>query len=257
MMIKGLLHSWQSLGNPEFLYAAIRAGSFYKKAALNNSGEILRIWKSNEFSIPGFLDDYAYLITAFIGLYESTFDITWLEVTGKMIEYVQKNFREADSPLLRYTSKKVTPLIDTPVETTDQVIPSSNSEIAIGLYRYSVITGDEKLQDDALKMLSGIMSRLNEHPLIYGNWGMLLIDYLVRPIEIAIVGENYKTILKELNSHYLPGTLFYGGQDETGLESLKGKFVRGKTMIYLCRGKSCLAPVESVQEVLSQMDKWY
>ncbi|NQV03243.1 MAG: thioredoxin domain-containing protein [Bacteroidia bacterium] len=256
MMIKGLVHAWQGTGNPEYLNVAIRAGNFYRQAIVKNSGGIFRIWKNNRFSIPGFLDDYAYLITAFVELYEATFNNAWLKVAGRLIEYVQLNFGEAGSPLLRLTSTEVTTLIDTPVETTDQVIPSSNSEIANGLYRYGLITGDEKLQEQAMKMLSGIISQLNKHPLIYGNWGMLLIDYLVRPMEVAIVGENYKTILGEFSSHYLPGALFYGGSDDTGPESLKGKFVQGKTLIYLCRGKSCLAPVESVREALGLMDEW-
>ncbi len=256
MMIKGFVHAWQATGNRKYLNTALLAGTFYRDAIEKNNGDLFRIWKNNRFSIPGFLDDYAYLVTAFIELYGSTFDIAWLKIAGRLIERIQRNFGETGSSLFRYTSKEVTQLIDTPVETTDQVIPSSNSEIANGLYRYGVITGDEKLQEQAFLMLSNMFNQLNEHPLVYGNWGLLLVDYLAKPVEIAIVGENYNVVLNELSGHYLPGALFIGGSDDTGLESLKGKFVPGKTLIYLCRGKSCLAPVERIQEVLDLIDEW-
>ncbi|MBE0647149.1 MAG: thioredoxin domain-containing protein [Bacteroidales bacterium] len=256
MMIQGLLHAWQSLGNPDYLEAAVRAGDFYRKAIGKNKGEVFRIYKHGRFSVPGFLDDYAWLITAFLELYQSTFDDSWLDITDTLIRTVQDNFKNNDSPLFRYTSKEVTPLIDTPVETTDQVIPSSNSELAKGLCLYGILTGNEKLQEQAGQMLAAITTQLFRHPLIYGNWAMLLTDYLIKPVEIAIVGKEYKSLLEEMYRHYLPGIVLYGGADDQGLELLKGKWVQGKTLVYLCRGKSCLAPLESVEDAVMLLDEW-
>lgn len=148
------------------------------------------------------------------------------------------------------------PLIDTPVEMADQVIPSSNSEMARGVFRYGIISGDEPVQEQALTILSAVIPRLDQHPLVFGNWEMLLADYLFRPLEVANVGEDYRQILQEIHRHYLPGILLYGGPDDTALETLRGKHKPGKTLIYLCRGKSCESPVESVPELLEMLNNW-
>jgi uncharacterized protein len=57
---------------------------------------------------------------------------------------------------------------------------------------------------------------------------------------------------KELISRYLPNVILSGGENEGTLEILAGKYAEGKTRIFVCRDKTCAAPVESVEEALEQ-----
>jgi len=91
----------------------------------------------------------------------------------------------------------------------------------------------------------------------YANWGLILTDYLYKPVEVAIVGPDFKYLLKSMASEYLPEALFMGGANEQGQEWLKDRYQRGKTAIYLCRGKTCLFPVYKAQDALEILSRWH
>jgi len=257
MMIRGYLAAYRAFGDDCYLEAALLAGTFYRKKIIDHQGIVYRIWKNGRYTVPGFLDDYAFLITAFIDLFEATFDQEWIQTAGHLIGRVLEKFGQNDSPLFSYTSSESARLINTTIEITDQVIPSSNSEMARGLYRFGLITGNGQLAGQALKMLAAISGQLDQQPLVYGNWAQLMVDYLFKPMEIAIVGESYRKKLEEISRYDLSDSILYGGPDETGLETLKGKLVPGKTLLYLCRGKRCLAPVQSVPEAMVLLTQWH
>lgn len=91
---------------------------------------------------------------------------------------------------------------------------------------------------------------ISGNPSFHGNWAILLAYVLIPPHEIAIVGSNCLTLLREFNKSYLPHVLFYGGIKESGNDMLKGKEVAGKTMIYICREQTCSEPFDSVEKAL-------
>jgi uncharacterized protein YyaL (SSP411 family) len=44
-----------------------------------------------------------------------------------------------------------------------------------------------------------------------------------------------------------------GGEQEGNLSLLQSKLVNGRTMIYVCQNKTCLAPVENAEAALGQV----
>jgi len=256
LMIRGYVQAWRALGNQEYLHAALQAGDFYREAIRKTNGKVYRVWKNNRFSVTGFLDDYAFLVTAFLELYQATFDTGWIESVHLLIRYMNDHFREPEMQLFHYTSDEDPVLIERPVEIADHVIPSSNSETALGLLKYGLITGEKEFSEQAMKMLAVIIPQAEQQLLNYANWGLVLLDYLVKPVEVAIVGPEYQQILKEMLQSYLPDVLFAGGENDQSLESLKGKFQPGRTAIYLCRDQTCLSPVYSIRKALDILSQW-
>lgn len=57
-----------------------------------------------------------------------------------------------------------------------------------------------------------------------------------------------------MQSRYLPTALFMGGQEED-LPLLENKLSPGKTMIYVCRNKTCKMPVTDVGQALKQIEE--
>jgi uncharacterized protein YyaL (SSP411 family) len=87
----------------------------------------------------------------------------------------------------------------------------------------------------------------------YSNWAQGLISQVYPAIEIAVVGRDWKEKLSLLQKNYLPNTIYSGGEKEGTLSLLENKLVEGKTMIYVCKNKSCLLPVETVADALEQI----
>ncbi|MEO5906866.1 MAG: thioredoxin domain-containing protein, partial [Saprospiraceae bacterium] len=87
-------------------------------------------------------------------------------------------------------------------------------------------------------------------PSFYSNWCILMLSGIKPPYEVAIVGENYKDVLSEMQKHYLPEAIFLGGKEEGSLPLLKGKLADGQTLIYVCQNKVCKMPTSEVQVAL-------
>ena len=95
-----------------------------------------RTYKNGEVKINAFLDDYAFTIDAFIQTYIISQDESWLNLSKNLCDYVLKNFNNPDSDLLFYTDSSNKLIVRT-TETSDNVIPASNSQMAVNLFKLS------------------------------------------------------------------------------------------------------------------------
>ena len=59
--------------------------------------------------------------------------------------------------------------------------------------------------------------------------------------------------VKQINSEYIPNKLIVGSTLENNLPLLKNRFVKNKTLIYVCVNKACKLPTESVEESISMI----
>jgi uncharacterized protein YyaL (SSP411 family) len=102
----------------------------------------MRNYKNNKATIHGLLDDYAFTISAFIELYQATFNEKWL-YKSKLNDYAITHFYDSKSGMFFYTHNNHSNLIARKMEVADNVIPSSNSEMAksilLGLYLIMLI----------------------------------------------------------------------------------------------------------------------
>jgi uncharacterized protein YyaL (SSP411 family) len=57
----------------------------------------------------------------------------------------------------------------------------------------------------------------------------------------------------QMQKQYLPQVIFLGGTEEN-LPLLENKYVKGKTVIYVCQNKTCKLPVMSVDKALAQLN---
>ena len=89
-----------------------------------------RNYKNGKSSVPGMLDDYSFTISAFIDLYQATFDEKWLYKANDLTDYTMLHFFDTSSGMFYYTPDNHSDLIARKMEISDNVIPSSNSEMA-------------------------------------------------------------------------------------------------------------------------------
>ena len=253
LMFTAYAKAYRVFGDEEYLRVAEKNANFLLKNALRKDGGIWRNHKDGKSSINGFLDDYAFVISGFIELYQATFDEKWLLLAKEITDYTLDHFYDPSSGMFFYSHDEHSNLIARKMEVSDNVIPASNSEMAknlfvLGNYFYltSYITKSQQ-------MLVNVNEDLHANIFYYSNWAALKAQFINSPFEIAIVGKDYKSVLRDFNQHYLPNVLFLGGKSEGSLELLKNKVVKGQTTIYVCRDKACQLPVTQVQEALEQL----
>lgn len=255
LMIKGYTDAYRVFGEQRFLDAALKNAAFILKNAQSNDNRLNRNFKNGKSSINAFLDDYAFTIDAFIALYQSTFDEKWLKEAHHLLEYTLAHFYDAKSGMFYYTSDKDPALIARKMEIADNVIPSSNSAMAKNLF----MLGEYFYKDDYIHKASAMLNNVKQDAVngnaYYANWDILMAWLAAEPFEVAIVGNDYASKRKEIDTHYLPNIFLSGGNSEGSLSLLDGKLVPGKTTIYVCRNKSCKLPTTEVSKAVEQILK--
>lgn len=255
LMIKGYTDAYRVFGEQRFLDAALKNAAFILKNAQSNDNRLNRNFKNGKSSINAFLDDYAFTIDAFIALYQSTFDEKWLKEAQHLLEYTLAHFYDAKSGMFYYTSDKDPALIARKMEIADNVIPSSNSAMAKNLF----MLGEYFYKDDYIHKASAMLNNVKQDAVngnaYYANWDILMAWLAAEPFEVAIVGNDYASKRKEIDTHYLPNIFLSGGNSEGSLSLLEGKLVPGKTTIYVCRNKSCKLPTTEVSKAVEQILK--
>ena len=252
LMIKAYVDSYSAFNEPEFLNTALKNAKFilaYRKTT-KDEGLI-----HSDGVRQGFLEDYSFTIEAFISLYEATFDEKWLYASKELMEYTIAHFYDEGSKMFWFTSNLDTALIVRKMELTDNVIPASNSSIAKSLFLLGTYFDKAEYIRMSRQMLNNVKGNIPSYGSGYSNWAMLMLHFTVPFYEITLVGNSVDEKRAELNEHYIPNKIFVGSRNgrESRLPLLENKYVEGKTMIYVCKDKSCQLPVEDVSEALKQM----
>jgi len=254
LMVSGLAHAYEALGNEDYRTKAVATGEFIWDNMWDD-GKLFRNRKNGKSTINGFLDDYAFSIMAFTDLYQVTFNKMWLDRAVTLTKATLNSFYDKKSKFFQFKSASDDPLYIKKSVIEDNVIPSGNSAMAINLFVLGHLTYNEQYLKMSTEMVKISADRMLQHPAFYYNWFDLYQMNLMDPFEVAIVGDDHNHIRKELSRAFLPSTILLGGATDENLELLKSKLVAGKTMIYVCVNKTCQLPVENVNIALEQMKK--
>lgn len=253
LMTIGFIDAHRAFDKTSFLDVARENIDFLLSSVLNPDYSLFRNYKNGKASIPGFLDDYAFLITALIEFYQVSFEENYLKTAQKLMQYCIENFYDFDKDIFYYTDKKHNKLIVRKTEITDNVIPSSNSEMAKNLFKLGKYFDDAEYQNLSLKMIRNQWPSIIKNAGYYSNWAIAALYHIQPVFEIAVVGKDWKNKLGELQKEYLPNALFTGGADEGSIPLLENKLVKNKTIIYVCKNKNCQLPVEETNLAIEQI----
>lgn len=252
LMLKGYIDAYRVFGEPHFLKVALKNANFIVEK-LSEGPRLWRNYKDGKRTINAFLDDYAYLIDAYLALYDVTLDETWLGRAEAHMAHVFDYFLDPDSPLFFYTSLEDPIIVGRKHELTDDVTPSSNAVIAHSLFVLGILLNRINYREHATLMLSGMRDQMVEQPAWHAVWLKLAMRYIFPNYEIAITGPQFQHIRQEFNAYYLPNCSFAGAESEGLIPILQDRFT-DKTTIYVCQDFACRLPVETVEEALGQME---
>jgi len=254
MTIKGLLDAYNAFGDKQFLQFAQGVINFIESNLIADD-KVFRTFKNKRSTTEGFLEDYAFLIQAYIALYQSTFNESYLSSAKNWCEYTLTSFFDDEEKFFHFTSIYAEPLIARKKEIFDNVIPASNSVMATNLYHLGVLLDLTDWKEKAETMVKKLASTIVKEPGYMSNWGILLQQLLIGLTEIVIVGTNCESLRMELMKHHLPYSLFSGTIQASNLPLFEGREATDdKTRIYVCHNKTCLLPVENITDTILQIN---
>ena len=252
LLASGFVKAFEALNEDKYKQKAIDLIDFLTNKMINEERQLMRSFKNDQANIKGFLDDYAFLIKALIDVYQISFNINYLHKANKLTAYVVQEFYDDEVNLFKYQSKITDQLITENYEVDDNVIPSSNAVMAENLIDMAAYFNKSMYQEMAQNMLNAMKGEFKSFSPNISQWMQVMGKRAHAPIDIAITGKKSVKIANKLQKNFFPLARYYGGNDEN-LTLLKGKRKANKNLIYVCKNKTCLAPVASIEEAINQL----
>lgn len=250
LMLKGFVDAYKAIGNESYLNIALKNADFIIENLWTSEGNLLHNHKNGKNTINGYLEDYCFVIEAFISLYETTLDGKWLQNSRQLTDYCFDHFYEPASGFFTFTSNIDTALITKHYELEDNVIVASNSAMANNLYKLGIYFENSYYEAVAQKMLNHILPNI-DYPSAFSNWLHAFLNFSDSNKELAVCGENALENIHLLQKEYLPDVVLAGTYKPSELPFLKARFEKGKDLFYLCQNKTCEQPLEDIISILN------
>jgi uncharacterized protein YyaL (SSP411 family) len=148
-----------------YLGAALRAADFALRELLDLPGGIpRRSWRRGTGSGPGFAEDCAFLVQAWLDLYEATFDPVWITRALGLQEALDGHFWDDAAGGYFNSAAGAADVVVRLKEDYDGAEPAASSTAAMNLFRISSLTGNGAPHERGRRVISAFRGRWEEAP---------------------------------------------------------------------------------------------
>ena len=266
LMISAFARAAVVLDEPSYLATARRAADFLRDHLSDaKSGGLFRAYRGGTGPGHAFADDYAFLITALLDLYEADFDprdLAWAERLQKaqderFFDEVRGGYfsSEAGDPHILIRMK----------DDHDGAEPSSSSTGALNLLRLAALTGGTEYRQRAERTATSVAvapDRLvHLMPLMFVAQRALAAS----PLQIVIAGArgaaDTTALLRATRAAFLPDAVILfadGGEAQERLGAFHPYLadvrpVEGHATAYICRNFTCEPPETDPARLTAQL----
>jgi hypothetical protein len=263
LMLESFAEASAILERPDYRRVAKRNAAFILER-LRENGLLLHVYKDGQAKHKAYLDDYAFIISGLVTLYEATGEARWLEESIALADKMVEEFWDEAEGGFFYTGESGERLIVRTKDFFDNATPSGNSVAADMLLRLSALTENEQYQRYAVSILRLVRDQMTRYPSAFGVSLGALDFYLSTPKEIAIVGapeaEETRALAREVWKRYLPNKVLAqsaeGDERAARISTLlqNRPTLGGRPTAYVCENRTCQQPVNTPQELAAQLD---
>ena len=262
LMIAGMARAARVFGRTEWLQSARAAldfirGTLWQEEAGSARARLLATCKDGRAHLNAYLDDYACLLAALIELMQADFQLRDLEFAEDLAEILLEQFYDSGQGGFFFTSHDHERLIHRPKPGYDGATPSGNGVAALALLRLGHITGEKRYLDAAERTLQWFYPALAQQPGGYASLLQVLEEAMAPPQVVVIRGPvaGVRDWQQAIGQRYLPSTLILtvSGPAATLPPLLAKPFVPGAVNAWVCRGVTCLPPVDKLETLLDML----
>ncbi|MEE9553552.1 MAG: thioredoxin domain-containing protein [candidate division Zixibacteria bacterium] len=268
LMIAALASAGRAFDAPEYIDAAKRSVDFVLGKMKTSEGRLLHRYRDGHTGIAGNIDDYAFVVFGLLELYQTTFEIEYLEQALEINNTQIRYFRDDQAGAFYFTPDDGEELIVRQKEIYDGAVPSGNSVAAYNLLRLARITGNSEFEEMSSRIVRLFSAEIGRAPTAY-TFLLLTIDFAVGPSgEIVIVGDkdsrDTNKMIKAINREFIPNKIVVfkaNDGDSKKIDEIVSYIsgFEGNTdmpTIYFCRDFVCDLPVNSVDQMMAKLETW-
>lgn len=248
LFLSTLSQAGAAFGHQPWIDAAIKNAEFLCREMRSDDGRWFRIWHADadlpdSARQPALAADHAALVDAFTRLGEATGQARWIEEARAVAETMLDWFFDPVEGGLFTSPEDGEHLVVRQKDLVDSSTPSANSAAALALYRLGALTGEQRYQNQADRILQLIAAHIGDRPTVYAN-ALIAADLRRRgTTEVAITGDR-PDLLRVAQSVWRPDVVLAWG------ERYDGPLWEGREdgLGYVCRDHVCKQPAATVQE---------
>jgi uncharacterized protein YyaL (SSP411 family) len=163
------VHGLDAGAGDAFLDAALRCAELGLRELRSADGRLLRTYSNGEAKIEAYLEDHAFLIEAFIALFEATCEERWLARATTLADELIERFADPENGGFFSTAAGGEQLIARRKELEDSPIPAGGSSAATGLLRLAQLTGEERYVRQSAGVIALLQTIAPRHPTSFGH----------------------------------------------------------------------------------------
>jgi hypothetical protein len=258
LAVSGLVRAWEASGFGPALALAERVAAFLVDRMLGGDGDRLsRVFKDGETRLDGTLEDYAFVAKGFIDLAFALEDRRYWDRARALLSAVLDRFY-AETPdgvgVFYLTSEDAgDELVHRPESNQDGATPSGAAVAVESLVAVARLTGDARAAEISERYLAARAPQMVEHPYM-GSRLLAALDLYLNGIELVITeGSGREELATAARRAFVPGLLWGGPWASSDLLAGKGPGSGGAARAFVCRGRSCSAPIESPEELAAAL----
>ncbi|MGN6186051.1 MAG: thioredoxin domain-containing protein, partial [Thermoanaerobaculia bacterium] len=206
-----------------------------------------------------YLDDYAFLTWGFLNLYESTFDIRWLEQAISLNDEALRLFGD-NSGRFYVTSADSERLLVRPRESGDGAIPSGNSVMILNLIRLARMTANDSYEKRANAALKVISDEVTLAPSA-STHALSALSFVLGPSqEIVLSGTDVRTLQRAVFQSFVPNKVVLQRPDgeaspitKLATFTAEQRAIGDKPTAYICTNYACKLPMTDPAKVVEAL----
>lgn len=270
LMLHAFAEAGAALDRPDYVRAAERAAGFILANMVSGQeagGGSLRLYrtaKDGRAHLNAYLEDYAAVALGLVALYQTTFELCWLEAAAGLAETILAQFRDPARPGFFQTSADHETLIARRKDFVDSAVPSGNSLTAELFLRLAKLLDRPAYVEHAAGIMALMADALAAQPSAFGRL-LCAADLHLNPgVEVAIIGApadaGTRALLAEVRRRFLPNSILAAAAAGDGAAAALAPLLAGRGLVggrpaaYVCRNYACNLPATDAEALAAQMD---
>ncbi len=259
LMISALSRGEQVLGGGDHAAAAVKAAEFLRRGLYDEERGILyRSHRDGRGSIPGFAEDYAFLVQGLLDLYEATFEVRWLQWAERLQEAMDASFWDEARGGYFNSSAADRSLVLRLKDDYDGAEPAACSVAALNLFRLSLFSvRREELRARAVRTITSLRTQWEKTPQALPQMLCALEMAVEPPRQVVIAGDprsaDFRALAAVVHERTGPRRMLLaadGGEGQRWLSERAPwladvKPQEGRATAYVCEHQTCRPPVSA------------
>lgn len=258
LMIAALAKAGKVFNNATYLTTAKTAMQFVEEKLYQN-GRLMARFRDGQTKYKAYLDDYAFLLWAYVELYHTTFSLDYLTKGKNLLKDMLELFWDDVHGGFYFSGKDGEQLIAGDKEVYDGALPSGNSVAAVMLVQMAYLTGETSYLDKVEEMYYTFFADINRQASASPFFLQSLLLTENPSKEVVVLGKENDSarhrFITTLQQRFSPETTVLVAESANTFAPIapfaaEYRPLENKTTIYICENFTCQQPTTDVSQAL-------